>query len=354
MSSSPQRHTPSKGRVIGGGMTGNYSSPHRGSRNVRFQTSDQFGILPSVVEASSHGSASTDSFSSSGGSLSQLGPDNAADHRMTALRGQVNNQMSQAKQQLPTTPQRVHRMAADGNGMTSFVSPVFTSPQTTQQYDDSAQKKSSGVDHFNDSGMQRRISHASQTPDNWRSSGRRSFSSDRRSSTMANPVDTSPPSMTNVPEYLAVQAMAFRQGQYDCSNSLNRIPPSPFAKHLDHIWAQYYKMGAAYRGAPVTPLVASSPSHDNFAWSVLINPATQDLEHPNGSIDIEWARKMCLMSLDCMKELIHVVRERHNDWRKIVCDIPLPVQQTILAFPDLCEYYEALQHEAHQAFGNGL
>lgn len=81
-------------------MTGNYGSPHRGGRNVRFQRGDQFGILPSVVAAGSHGSASTDSFSSSGGSLSQLGPANAANHAMTASRGQVNNQVLQAKQQL--------------------------------------------------------------------------------------------------------------------------------------------------------------------------------------------------------------------------------------------------------------
>ncbi|KAL1793390.1 hypothetical protein ACET3X_008372 [Alternaria dauci] len=269
MSSSPQRHTPSKGRVIEGGMASNYGSPLRSGRNVRFHTRDQLSVLPSVVEGTSHGSASTDSFSTSGGSLSQLGSNNAADHSMTASRGQVNNQMLQAKQQLPTTPQRARRM-------------------------------------------------------------------------------------TDIPEYLAVQEMAFRQGQYVSGDSPDRVPPSPFAKHFDHVWAQYFKMGVAHGGVPATPLIASSPPGDNFAWSILINPATQDLEHPNGSLDMEWARKMCIMSLNCMKELIHAVRERHNDWRKIVCDIPLPVQQAIVAFPDLCEYYAALQHEAHQAFGNGL
>ncbi|CAN9401344.1 unnamed protein product [Alternaria alternata] len=238
-------------------------------------------------------------------------------------------------------------MTANGSGMTFIVSPTSASPQTSQQHGDSGQKKFGKVDHLNDSGMQRRTSHASQVSDNWRSSG-------RRPSTTANPFDTSPPSMTDVPEYLAVQEMAFRQGQHASDDSRNWVPPSPFAKHFDHVWAQYFKMGAAYGGLPAVPLITSSYSRGNFPWSVLINPATQDLEHPNGSFDMEWARKMCLMSLNCMKELIHVVRERHNDWRKIVCDIPLPVQQAILAFPDLCEYYAALQHEARQAFGNGL
>jgi hypothetical protein len=246
-------------------------------------------------------------------------------------------------------------MTANGNGMTSMVSPPFASPQATQKYGDSAQMmRSSRFDRFNDPGTQRRSSHSSQASDNWRSSGRSSFNSSRRSSTIANPVDTTPPSMTDVPEFLAVQEMAFRQGQYGSGNSCNRVPPSPFAKHFDHVWAQYFKLGAAYGGAPAAPPVASSASHDNFAWSVLINSATQDLEHPNGSIDVEWARKICMMSLNCMKELIHVVRERHNDWRKIVCDVPLPVKEAIVAFPDLCEYYEALQHDARQAFGGGL
>jgi hypothetical protein len=79
-------------------MASNYGSPHRSGRNARFHKSDQFTILPSVVEDSSHGSASTDSFSSSEGSLSQLGPDDPADHAISAPRGQVNNQALQAKQ----------------------------------------------------------------------------------------------------------------------------------------------------------------------------------------------------------------------------------------------------------------
>jgi transglutaminase/protease-like cytokinesis protein 3 len=239
--------------------------------------------------------------------------------------------------------------------MPSLTSQTLASPQAIQQYGGSAQKtQSSRADHLNNPNTQHRSTHASQISDNWRTSGRPSFNSSRRSSPIVNSADTSPPLMTDVPEYLAVQEMAFRQGQSDSGNSRNKVPPSPFAKHFDHVWAQYFKMGAAYGGTPATPPVASSPSHDNFAWSVLINPITQDLEHLNGSIDIEWARKICVMSLNCMKELIHVVRERHNDWRKIVCDIPFPVKQAIVAFPDLCEYYEALQHDARQAFGNGL
>jgi hypothetical protein len=247
-------------------------------------------------------------------------------------------------------------MTVNGNMSSSLASASFSCPQSTLHHDEYAQKKTPvETNHLKDADAQRRISHASQTSDNWRSSGRPSFSSSsRRSSAMVNPVDTTPPSMTDIPEYLAVQEMAFRQGQYDSGNSRSRIPPSPFANHLDHIWEQYFKMGAAYGGAPTAPPVASSLSHDNFAWSVLINPGTQDLEHPNGSVDLEWARKMCIMSLNCMKELIFVVRNRRNDWRKIVCDIPLPVKQAIVAFPDLCEYYEALQHDAYEAFHSGL
>jgi hypothetical protein len=203
---------------------------------------------------------------------------------------------------------------------------------------------------------QRRGSHASQTSENWRSPRRPSFSSDLRAPAMAAPADTfNATSMSGVPEHLAVQELAFRQGQHDGEGARNRIPQSPFAKQFDVLWAEYYQLGAMYGGEPaIRPTAPPAATHNNFAWAVLINPATQDLEHPNGTIDMAWTHKMCAMSLDCMQELIRVVCKRPNDWRKYVCDIPGPAQQAIVAFPDLCEYYEVLKRDAHQALSGGI
>jgi hypothetical protein len=79
-------------------MAGNYGSPHQSGRSVRFPTNRQ--SLPSVAEDGSNGSASTNSFSTSGASLSPLSPNNATSHPLTASRGQVDSQTLQAKQQL--------------------------------------------------------------------------------------------------------------------------------------------------------------------------------------------------------------------------------------------------------------
>jgi hypothetical protein len=160
--------------------------------------------------------------------------------------------------------------------------------------------------------------------------------------------------MTAIPEYNAVQEIAFRQGQKDRSTSdiHNKIPSSPFGQHLDHVWAQYYKLGMAFGGEPVRRSVAPS-TQQNFTWPVLINPATQDLEHPNGSVDIEWARKICEIGLDCMQELIRLVCRRGHDWRKIVCDIPALTREAMRVFPDLCEHYELLKQDAREALNDG-
>jgi hypothetical protein len=164
--------------------------------------------------------------------------------------------------------------------------------------------------------------------------------------------------MNSVPEYCAVQEIAFRQGQYDRATGglRNTVSPSPFSQHLDHVWAQYYKLGMAFGGEPVRRSAApsSSSSRHNFTWPALINPATQDLEHPNGSVDMEWARKICEIGLDCMQELIRLVCKRGNDWRKIVCDIPAPTREAMRAFPDLYEHYEILKRDAHEALNDGL
>jgi hypothetical protein len=243
-------------------------------------------------------------------------------------------------------------MTTGGNSITSSITSPSVLPMQSQQYEGSPQEMIiDKLSQLRGSNMQRRNSHVSQTSENWRSPRRMSFNSSLGPLTMLNPVDAPlTPSMNGIPEYLAVQEMAFRQGQHDYNGSRNRIPPSPFSKPFDHVWAEYYKLGAAYGKAPAaSPAAASSPSHENFAWTVLINSATQDLERPNGSFDMEWARKICIMSLNCMRELICVVCRRLNDWRKIVCDIPLPVKHAIVSFPDLCEYYETLQRDAHEA-----
>ncbi|KAI4644009.1 uncharacterized protein J4E78_009791 [Alternaria triticimaculans] len=247
-------------------------------------------------------------------------------------------------------------MTVNGNMPPSLASPSFTLPQGAQQYGDYTQKMAPAkTNHLKGTGSQRGISHTGQRSDNWRSSGHASFSkSKRHPSTMVNPAPAFPRTMTDIPEYLAVQEMAFRQGQYDSGNSRSRVPASPFASLFDQVWERFFQMGAAYGGTPATSPVEPSPTHENFVWSVLINPATQDLAHLNGSVDMGWAHKMCSMSLNCMEELIRVVRNRPKDWEKIVCDIPFPVKQTIVAFPDLCEYYDALQQEANDAFGGGF
>ncbi|RAR05835.1 hypothetical protein DDE82_003746 [Stemphylium lycopersici] len=349
-------YAPIKGRVVGGGMASSGNGPHLSGLAVRFQTNSPFETLAAAPNTGSDGSDSTASLSSSGGSLSQLGPNQATGGSTTSSRGQVDSQQPQATQ-LPTTPQRARRMAASGSSNTpSIVSPSAARTHIPQQYEGSPQKiKATKISQLQGLDMQRRNSHASQASENWRSPRRPSFSSSLRSPTMLNPVDVlQTASMSGVPEYLAVQEMAFRQGQHDCNGSRNRVPPSPFGKHFDHVWAQYYKLGAVYGGGPTAmPPAASSPSHENFAWPVLINSATQDLEHPNGSFDIEWTRKVCTMALNCMKELIRVVCRRLNDWRKIVCDIPAPVKHAIVAFPELCEYYEILRRDAHEALSGG-
>ncbi|EUC43085.1 hypothetical protein COCMIDRAFT_101830 [Bipolaris oryzae ATCC 44560] len=201
----------------------------------------------------------------------------------------------------------------------------------------------------------RRNSHVNHVSETWRSPRDASINSSRGPLTIASPVTSKRAFVNGIPEHLAVQEMAFRRGQHDYNGSHDKTPPNPFAKPFDSVWAQYYKLGAAYGKAPATlSTVASPPSQGNFAWSVLINPATQDLEHPNGSVDMEWARTICIMGLKCMRELISIVCRRHNDWRKIVCDIPLPVKHAIVAFPDLCEHYEALLRDAHEALSGRL
>ncbi|USP79871.1 uncharacterized protein yc1106_07145 [Curvularia clavata] len=256
----------------------------------------------------------------------------------------------------PTTPHRARSMTADHNcTASSSASSSSTTIQSPRVHEGSVQKVTNGqLVQVPGLSMQRHTSYASNMSpptgnmsDSLLSPRRPFFNSNAHQSTMFN---SATPSMTGIPEYLAVQEMAFRQGQHDYNGSSDRIPPSPFSKHFDHVWEEYYKLGGAYRRAPaVSPKTDSFPSHENYAWSVLINPATQDLEHPNGTFDREWARKICTMALNCMKELIRNVCKHPNDWRKIVCDIPLPTKHAIEAFPDLSASYGALKRDAHEA-----
>jgi hypothetical protein len=256
----------------------------------------------------------------------------------------------------PTTPQHARSMTASGGYTYSpLTSPTYARTQAGQRYDGSPEKLTphSRVRRFQGSDRQRRDPRASQVSENWRSSHRPSFNT---APTVARSVDASKvTSMSGIPEYLAVQEMAFRQGQHDRGGCRDQIPASPFARHFDHVWAEYYKLGGVYGGEPaIRPTAHPAASHDNFAWAVLINPATQDLEHPNGTLDMNWTYKMCVMALDGMKELIRVVCGHPNDWRKYVCDIPTPAQHAIIAFPDLCEYYEVLKRDAHEVLSGGM
>ncbi|KAL1645637.1 hypothetical protein SLS61_008197 [Didymella pomorum] len=158
-------------------------------------------------------------------------------------------------------------------------------------------------------------------------------------------------SLTGVPESVAVQEMAFRQGQRDSASAIDEAPANPFAQQFDQLWAAYYKLGKECGGqrAP-TPV---NPSQQNFAWTVLVNPYTQSLKNPNGSFDPAWTRKMITVALDCMHELIRITCRRNNGWEKTVADIPLPAQEALAAFPDLAQEYEQLKREAQEARAGG-
>jgi hypothetical protein len=201
----------------------------------------------------------------------------------------------------------------------------------------------------------RRDSVAGQaSPISRKGSGRASFSSTLRAPTML--TDPNASSLTGVPETLAVQEMAFRQGQHDNGSPRDRVPPNPFAQQYDQVWAQYYKLGKEVGGTPpvMSSTAATSSGHQNFPWPVLINPYTQTLERPNGAVDPQWVRKICEMALNCMEALVRMVCKRHGDWRKIVCDIPVPMQQALTQFPDLCRRYDNLKRAAHEALAGGL
>ena len=158
-------------------------------------------------------------------------------------------------------------------------------------------------------------------------------------------------SLTGVPESVSVQEMAFRQGRRDSSSLLHDAPATPFPKQFDQLWAAFYKLGKEC-GGQRTPTPVNT-SLQNFAWPVLINPYTQSLKHPNGSLDPVWSRKMIQAALNCMQELIRITCRRNTGWDKTVADIPLPAQEALAAFPDLAQQYEQLKRDAKEARSGG-
>jgi hypothetical protein len=198
---------------------------------------------------------------------------------------------------------------------------------------------------------QRHGSSSSQMSSTARS-GRASFSSNLRAPTISQ--DPNAPSLTGVPQVLAVQEMAFRQGQRDHGVPRERLPPSPFAEQFDDVWIEFYVLGRTCGGTPNESSTSNAPSHQNFPWPVLINPYTQDLEHPNGAVDSEWVRKVCNIALNCMAALIGTVCRRQGDWRKTTCDVPAQIKQALLSFDDLRIRYEKLQRDAREASAGGL
>jgi hypothetical protein len=252
------------------------------------------------------------------------------------------------------SPQKVTTTRTFGRNVQHLESP--RGPVQNQRRDSLASQaspsslNSPGRASFNSPG---RASFNSPGRASFNSLGRASFNSSLRAPTMMQGPDTS--SLAGVPETLAVQEMAFRQGQRDTGSSLARLPPSPFIKHYDQVWAQYYKFGKAVGGTPVTSTFAgSTASHQNFPWPILINPYTQDLQRPTGVVDSQWARKICEIALNCMEELVRVVCKRQGDWRKTICDVPSQVQQALAGFPDLRARYECLKRDATEAVAGGL
>ncbi|KAF1915002.1 hypothetical protein BDU57DRAFT_520282 [Ampelomyces quisqualis] len=207
------------------------------------------------------------------------------------------------------------------------------SPQSTRQHRYSVSSSSQGL----------------RTP---QSSSRASFGSNSRAATMLQ--DPIASSLTGVSQISVVQEMAFRQGQRDHGTIREHLPASPFYREFDKVWADFYALGKECGGTPITAPTTTPSSHHNFPWPVLINAYTQDLEHPNGTVDSEYVRKICNIALTCMAVLVGTVIRREGDWRKTVCDVPLPIRQALQGFEDLRVRYERLKRDAHEAGAGGL
>ncbi|KAH6612731.1 hypothetical protein C7974DRAFT_429206 [Boeremia exigua] len=200
-------------------------------------------------------------------------------------------------------------------------------------------------------GTPTRTNHATRSAGNGaiHATGRSSLNSDSR----ARNIHQGPQafSLAGVPEAVAVQETAFRQGQRDRSRAINDTPTNPFARKFDQLWTSFHKLGKECSDQHIpTPV---DVSQHNFDWTVLINPYTQSLQNPRGFLDLAWSYRMIQATLNCMEELIRVICQRHNGWDKIVADIPQPAQEALVAFPDLAQLYERLSRDAKEARAGG-
>jgi hypothetical protein len=264
------------------------------------------------------------------------------------------------------SPQETRRMSVNTSNMSAvFASPAQSRMSATADYSLGSPHKvatprrlsvntqSLGSPQGLANGPRRGTLSVQASPSSRIGPGRASFSSSLRAPTMLQNLST--PSLTGVPEVLAVQEMAFRQGQHDHGVSRDRLPSSPFAKQFDQVWTEFYILGKAYGNKPgASSTATTSSSHHNFPWPVLINPYSQDLEHPNGVIDTEWVRKICTMALNCMAALIRMVCRREGEWRKTICDVPAQIQHALMNFFDLRTRYEELKRDAREAIAGGL
>ncbi|KAF2684735.1 hypothetical protein K458DRAFT_26141 [Lentithecium fluviatile CBS 122367] len=160
--------------------------------------------------------------------------------------------------------------------------------------------------------------------------------------------------MLGVHEFLATEEFGFRCGQQDRGAGRSRRPPNPFDRAHDEVWGAHYTRGLEST-TPAVRVVGnpSSPSLPNFQWSPLVNVMTQTPEHPNGSYDPQWARQQCIRALTAMGASIATVLQRGRDWERIVVDVPIPIQEVLLNYPDLLIWYNKLQQDAALAQSGG-
>jgi hypothetical protein len=197
---------------------------------------------------------------------------------------------------------------------------------------------------------QRRAFNAGPTTPSRESSGRSA-----RTKRPTIPQGPNEPSIVGIPEVQAVEEFAFRAGQLDHGRFREQLPASPFEPQYEDLWLEFYVLGKQHGGKPRSAATASPLSiRQNPAWTVLINPWTQDLQQPGGIYDEEWVRKMCCLSLDSMAALVAKVCKRGRWWKETVCDVPYPMRQAIMEFPDLKARYEALQKDAKEALAGDL
>ncbi|KAF9692428.1 hypothetical protein EKO04_009606 [Ascochyta lentis] len=299
-----------------------YASPNRNATALHFQTVNPYAALVATAGSEHDGkSSSSGSPPSFGSSSSLVGYNDTASFAVNPPRSRTQTHRSSGLQQQHisySSPEQTQSLAFNSNTITTRTS-------------DAVRFAGQGVRH---------------------AAGRASISSASCASVAPHHLQgPQTSSLIGVPESLAVQEMAFRQGQRNSHSAFDGVPANPFAKQFDQLWSAFYKLGKECGARPVSPPV--NPSGQNFSWPVLINPHTQSLEHPNGSLDPAWTGKMIHVALNCMEELIHITCRRNVGWDKVVVDIPSPAQEALMAFPDLAQRYERLKRDAKEARAGG-